>query len=165
VGNFIPSLLGILSSALTISEEFSRHKAAYERLKEKINDLKVEKEKQGEKTGLLDKIRKTLTNFSLSMEIREEERKLKVIWNKMIEAILHSSSHFKRKEREKVNEIIETIKLLKEQKNAKMSQWNDIKTELAKLENLLDHYYIQIEHIEKKNYGLKDVLVRTPEFL
>ena len=159
------ALKSIDLDSLEISEEFSRHKAAYERLKEKINDLKVEKEKQGEKTGLLDKIRKTLTNFSLSMEIREEERKLKVIWNKMIEAILHSSSHFKRKEREKVNEIIENIKLLKEKKNVKMSQWNDIKMELAKLENLLDHYYIQIENIEKKNYGLKDVLVRTPEFL
>lgn len=158
----IQSALGALNlDGLEISSSFEKHKLEYEEVVAKIKELKEDREQSPATSSFLRKISSGLTNLANPLDILEEEKKLDLILEEMVNDILLSKSSLFKAERELVLGMERAVNKLKRDLITEKEEKQMRETTLRNLKEERDIYTDQMRQMENRNYGIADVFIPT----
>ena len=142
--------------ALDISPSFIVHKNEYRNILAKIKEMESQP-KASARSSLINKIGNQIKNLTKTLDIKEEENKLDLILDRMVEDILHSTSSFAQHEREKIHFIERKIEQLLEVKNAEELEKQKLEARLKYLEQKRVIVSKHINGLAKENDSLAEL--------
>jgi len=144
---------------LDLVPSFNTHKSEYQEVKVKIRELKDAKKNSTVETSFFKQIGNKITNFTTSLDIRDEEKSLELIVEKMVKDVVRSTSSFKQTERENIIHSEKNINKLRVVKRTEEMEKGKFETILKNLKQEHHTYTQKIKQFEKENDGLEDLLI------
>ena len=145
---------------LEVSASFLKRKQLYQNTLEQIAFIKGSKKVNNSSTGFFQRVKNSVSNFSSSFDIKEEEKVADSYLDMMVDDVIHSQSSFKESER---NAVLASRDHIQELLTAK-AQEEETKTFLQDCLSQLnsDHsrFIQKIKKLEKENYGLADLFTK-----
>ncbi|WP_338470767.1 hypothetical protein R4Z10_18600 [Niallia sp. XMNu-256] len=154
----IKSALKLINfDTLNISSSFSQHKDEYRIVINKIRELESPRQNPSIEKNLFRKISSQIKSLTTPLDIKDEENKLDLILDRMVEAVLKSTSPFARNEREKVRLMERNMVELRAAKNREEAGKQKQEATLKRLTQKHRIVSEQIKQMEKNNEGIADL--------
>ncbi|WP_042225368.1 hypothetical protein [Oceanobacillus manasiensis] len=148
---------------LEINDAFRKNREEYKSIKNRLHNLQHGKKVNCVNDGIFKKIGNTFSNFASSLDIKEEEKKVAVCLNKMVQDVLDSTSSFKQKEREKIEAGMMQLIELRQSKDEKMNYKNSLVSALGQVNQDQRRLKQEIKTMAKQNYGLEHINTSSQE--
>lgn len=147
---------------LEINDSFKEHTRSLKEIEAKIALLKKMKKGPEKSSGLFKRIGNSLSNFSTSLSISEEERKAEQMMDQLVEDIIVSDSLYQKGAREKIHQL----KLKKEELGQIKTTCQEELRMLIQEQNMLNDKVNGLDEklssIKKANYGFADLSAEVP---
>lgn len=140
--------------ALEISVSFARYRRRYQHVITKIKELKGAKDNVPTGSGFFKQIGSKIKGLSTSLDIREEEKKIDKMLDKMVIEVLLSTSAYQKNEREQILALGEDVKWLKNEKSKIVHEKQDQKQIFNSLKVNQRSNTQQLKQMERENHGL-----------
>jgi len=145
--------------SLDISLAFITYKNQYQKITVKLRELEAVKRSSPIELGFFKLLHKKATNFSTSLDIEVENKKIIVVLDKMVKEVILSTSSFNRTEREKVKQMEKNIEQLTTERNTMEAEKKQLQIVSEKSNQEHRIYRKRIKLLEKENYGVQELLI------
>ncbi|SER19029.1 hypothetical protein SAMN04487944_101569 [Gracilibacillus ureilyticus] len=148
---------------LHVNDSFEANRQAYEQIQQKIGKLYRRKHSHSDNKKLWSKINAGLTSVSISVQVKNQERKASYYLSEMVEDLLVSNVAYREAEQKKIKDWEQKIKDLTKWENQHKTYQERLKKELIQWKYQVVHIQKSIKELAKENYGLADLDVPIDE--
>lgn len=152
---------------LTISNTFQQYCVELHKKKAKMEEIKSAQSTPPDTGSILKIVGQSFSKLYRDFNLIEEEKKLDMIYHKMIDEILTapSTGTFCRKEKLRYNDLTRLLNQLNKQKTLELQNKRDLENKLVSINKEHSKSTQIILENENDNYGLKDILLSQEDFL